>query len=321
MITSFKLLPTGELKKSEGIDCAFCELQPDELLWVDLEVPTKEEEKILTDCFHFHPLAVEDCLSPSQFPKIDVYDSYIFVVAHGINYLAKTEEFTTAEVNIFLGKNLLVTFHDHRMRSVHAAFDRVSGDPNFLRQGLDMLLHLILDRMTDNFFPDLQDLEQRMDELETEVFSRPTQVTLNRIFVLKRDVLRLKRIVFPQREVFNRLSRDELWVIKPSTRIYFRDIYDNLFRMADIADSYRDLLSGLLDAYLSSVSNQLNRVMKILTVLTTVMIPMTVVSGIFGMNFQRIPFGSSPYGFHLSIGLMLLISLGMLAIFKRVKWF
>lgn len=320
MITILKHNPTRGLERSDHPDPALLSLAPNEHLWVDLEEPTPEEEKVLNTAFRFHPLSVEDALTEIEYPKLDVYDEYAFLVLHGIDYLIKSEKFSTAEVNIFLGKNFVVTFHRHRMRSVHYAQDRILNDPTTLTRGVDMLLHLILDRMVDNYFPDIEKLEDRIQALEEEVFTAPGKEALAKILKLKRDVLHFKRIVYPQREVFNRLSRDELAVVQPATRMYFRDIYDNLFRMTDVADSYRDLLSGILEAYLSSVSNRLNEVMKALTIVLAIFTPLTVISGIYGMNFAHLPLAGSPYGFYVSVVAMVLISLGMLAFFKHKNW-
>lgn len=291
-----------------------------DFLWLDLEDPTDEEAEILRTSFRFHPLAVEDALVDNQYPKVDIYPDYLFLVVHGINYQAATRRFTTAEIDVFLGRQFLITHHSHAMRSVRVMMERIRKEPPILAQGLDVVLQAILDRMVDNYFPELERLDDRIEQVEQEVFEKPERETLARILTLKREVLHVKRIVYPQREVFNRLSRDELPWIRASTRLYFRDTYDSLFRMAETADSYRDLLSGLLDAYLSSVSNNLNQVMKVLTVIATICIPMTVVAGIYGMNFERMPELEWPYGYPFALGLMALIGVAMLVYFRRKKW-
>jgi magnesium transporter len=297
------------------------EIGPSDLLWVDLENPTPEEAEVLKKYFTLHPLAVEDTLIDIQYPKMDVYPDYIFLVLHGINYMKDTEEFTTAEIDIFLGKQFLITHHDHRMRSVRDMRQRILQDPQLMALGLDTTIQSILDKVVDHYFPELEKLEDRIQEVEEEIFSPDMgRESLNKILGLKRDLMHLKRIVFPQREVFNRLSRDELAVIKPSTRLYFRDTYDSLFRMADIADSYRDLLTGFLDIYMSSISNRLNETMKVLTVISTICIPMTVVAGIYGMNFRAMPEIDWRYGYFFALGLMLAIGLAMFLFFKRKNW-
>jgi magnesium transporter len=321
MITVHKLTRSGELCFTDQPDLTALSAATEEMLWIDLENPTQEEAAILSDVFHFHPLAIEDCLGEVQYPKLDIYENCIFLVLHGINWQTKTEQFATAQVGIFLGRNFLVTHHQHKMRSVLMAMDRCKSDKHPFVSGMDFLLYLILDRMVDHYFPELEELEDKLESLENEVLANPDEKTLQKIFQIKRETLHLKRIVFPQREVFNRLSRDEIAYIKPATRLYFRDIYDNLFRMADIADSYRDLISSTLEAYLSSVSNRLNQIMKVLTVFSVVALPLAIGTGIFGMSFEHLPGRTYPHAFAVSMVCMVLVSLVMLLYFRIKKWF
>lgn len=320
MIHILKYSPASGLIRATEVQPELFHFSPGDLLWLDLESPTPEEEAVLRDHFQLHPLALEDTFVEVQYPKIDIYSDYAFLVLHGINYLAATKEFTTAEIDIFLSDQFLITYHDHRMRSVNMMKERIQNEPQILQAGLDRLAYSILDRMVDNYFPELEKLEDRIEELEEEIFSQPSRESLNRIFTLKRDLMHLKRIVYPQREVFNRLSRDEIPWIRPATRVYFRDTYDSLFRMTDTADAYRDLLTGLLDAYLSSVSNDLNEVMKVLTLIATICIPMTVVAGVYGMNFRYMPELEWRYGYFFALGLMLIVALGMFWFFRRKRW-
>lgn len=321
MIYILKYSPTAGLLHDDRISPDLLKIEPDELLWVDLENPTPEEADVLRDYFQLHPLAVEDTLIEIQYPKLDVYPEYIFLVLHGINYMRDTREFTTAEIDVFLGKQFLITHHDHRMRSVRDMRQRILQDPNLMRTGLDVVIQGILDKVVDHYFPELEKLEDRIEESEDEIFAAAQdRETLNRILRLKRDLMHLKRIVFPQREVFNRLSRDEIPYIRPSTRLYFRDTYDSLFRMTDIADNYRDLLTGFLDIYMSAASNRLNETMKFLTVISTICIPMTVVAGIYGMNFRFMPEIDWKYGYFFSLFLMLGIGLGMFIFFRKKGW-
>ncbi len=321
MIYILKYSPTAGLLHDDRISPELLKIEPDELLWVDLENPTPEEADVLKDYFQLHPLAVEDTLIEIQYPKLDVYPEYIFLVLHGINYMRDTKEFTTAEIDVFLGKQFLITHHDHRMRSVRDMRQRILQDPQLMRTGLDTVIQGILDKVVDHYFPELEKLEDRIEEAEDEIFAAAQDPeTLNRILRLKRDLMHLKRIVFPQREVFNRLSRDEILYIKPSTRLYFRDTYDSLFRMTDIADNYRDLLTGFLDIYMSAASNRLNETMKFLTVISTICIPMTVVAGIYGMNFRFMPEIDWKYGYFFSLFLMLGIGLGMFFFFRKKGW-
>ncbi len=321
MIYILKYSPAAGLSHDDRIVPELLTLGPGDVLWVDLEDPTPEEADVLKTNFQFHPLSVEDTLVEILYPKLDIYPEYIFLVLHGINYMKDTKEFTTAEIDVFLGKNFLITHHDHRMRSVRDMRQRILADPQLMNLGLDVVLQAVLDKVVDHYFPELEKLEDRIEEVEADLFEpTPNRDVLNKILHLKRDLMHLKRIVFPQREVFNRLSRDEIALIRPSTRLYFRDTYDGLFRMTDIADNYRDLLTGFLDIYMSSVSNSVNETMKVLTVISTICIPMTVVAGIYGMNFRSIPELDWKYGYFFAIGLILAIGVSMFLYFKRKKW-
>ncbi len=320
MIYILKYNPATGLEKADHIVPELLKIGPEDLLWVDLEEPTSEEAEVLKTYFEFHPLSIEDTLVEIQYPKLDLYPNYVFLVLHGINYQTTTKEFTTAEIDVFLGPRYLVTHHSHHMRSVEEMRDRILRDGRVMQMGLDLVAQGILDKVVDHYFPELEKLEDRIQEVEEEIFVEPRRETLNRIIRLKREVMHLKRIVFPQREVFNRLSRDEISYIRPSTRLYFRDTYDSLFRMTDVADNYRDILTGLLDAYISSVSNSVNEVMKVLTIISTVCIPMTVVAGIFGMNFHYMPQLGWRWGYYGSLITMGVIGSAMFLYFRKKKW-
>jgi magnesium transporter len=290
------------------------------ILWVDLEAPTSEEIGMLSKVFGFHPLAIEDCLSDVHLPKVDDFGDYLFLILHGIKPDAAPQFFTTPQLNFFLSKNYLVTFHRQPSRSIQNAKDRCVQDAPPLSKGLDLLLHQILDRMVDNYFPILDEFDHSIDRLEGEVFNRASQKTLNKILKLKRDLMQLRRIVGPQREIFNRLSRDEFPVITKKADIYFRDIYDHLVRIWDLTESYRDLMNSSLEAYLSVVSNRLNEIMKILTIFTAILMPLTVITGIYGMNFKYMPELEWRYGYFIVLGVMAVISIGLLYYFRTKKW-
>jgi len=291
------------------------------VLWIDLEDPTPSEVEILSKVFGFHPLAIEDCFSNAHLPKVDDFGDYLFLILHGIKPDVKPRFFTTAQLNFFMSKNYLVTFHRQPSRSIEYAKNRCVKDAIPLSRGLDLLLHQILDRMVDNYFPILDDFDRLIDRIEDEVFKRSTQETLSKILSLKRDLMQLRRIAGPQREIFNRLSRDEFAVITERAHIYFRDVYDHIVRIWDLTESYRDLMNGVLEAYLSVVSNRLNAIMKILTIFTAILMPLTVITGIYGMNFQYIPELTWRYGYFTVLGVMAVISIGLLYFFKRKEWF
>jgi magnesium transporter len=291
------------------------------LHWIDLEDPTVKEAQILEDPFHFHPLAIEDCLSEVHHPKVDDYDAYVFLIVHGIRFDAPTDEFITRELDVFLGQNFLVTHHEGPMRSITAARDQCGRNIQAgMPKGVDFLLHQILDSIFEHYFPNLDAIEDKIQLVQVEVFEKPTRETLDRIFVLKRDVMQLRRICTPQREIVHRLSRGEFQVIRPKAGVYFRDIYDNLYRIVDASYSYQDLMQGTLDAYLSAVNNRLNETMKRLTVLGAVFASMTVITGIYGMNFEHMPELRWRLGYPFVFVLMGVVAAGLLYFFKKKEW-
>lgn len=288
-------------------------------IWVDFEGPSPQAAEILSSVFHFHPLAIEDCISETPLPKIDDYGEYIFLVLHGSRPMTD-HTFVTAEMNFFLGPRYLVSYHDEPSRSINKAKERCVREGPSITRGVDFLLHEILDAMVDNYFPVLDQFDARIDRIEEEVFARPDRETLNKIFSLKKEVMHLRRVASPQREILNRLSRDPFPVISSKAAVYFRDVYDHLARISDLAESYRDLVTSALDAYLSVVSNRLNEIMKLLTVFTATLMPLTVITGIYGMNFQNMPELHSRYGYFFILGVMALTSVGMLFFFRKKKW-
>jgi magnesium transporter len=290
------------------------------LFWVDFsEEPSEVVEPLLHEPFDFHPLAIDDALREAHVPKIDSWGAYVYAVAHGIVFDNTTLALTTRELDIFLGQNYLVTYHRHPIEAVNRVWNNSLKDQRRLAGGADHLLYDLLDTLTADYMPAIDALDDTLDQLEDEVFSNPNQHTLNTIFAIKRAVLHLRRIIGPQREVLNKLARDEYAPIDPNDRVYFRDIYDHLVRLADINESLRDLTSGALDTYLSVVSNRVNQVMKILTIISALFMPISFLAGFFGMNFIDIPFGN-PLVLGVALASMMLTPVVMFWWFRRQGW-
>jgi len=296
-------------------------LTEDALHWIDLEDPTVKEATILEDPFHFHPLAIEDCLAEVHHPKVDDYEAYVFVIVHGIRFDAPTDTFITRELDIFLGRNYLITHHKGPMRSINTLRELCNKNlVSSFPKGVDFLLHQILDLLFEHYFPNLDAIEDKVQLVQVEVFENPTRETLDRIFTLKKDVLQLRRICAPQREIVNRLARAEFKVISPRGAVYFRDIYDNLYRIVEASFSYQDIVQSLLDAYLSAVSNRLNETMKRLTVIGAIMAALTVITGVYGMNFEVMPELKWKFGYAFVWAMMFLVSFGLYYFFKKKDW-
>jgi magnesium transporter len=289
-------------------------------LWVDLQAPTPEEADVLNSVFGFHPLAVEDCWHEPQHSKVDDYGNHLFMVVHGVRYDAERDEFKTHELNIFLGASFLVTFHTFHSRSIDAAKENVRRHPPLMARGMDFVLHQVIDRVIDNYFPKLEIIESKIDELETELIADVRPELLTRIFNLRRAITNLKRIATQEREMVIQISRGDFPFIGERTQVYFKDIYDHLFRIVEGADSHRETLNVMIQVYVSMVSNQLNHTMRVLTLIATVMLPLTVITGIYGMNFDFMPELHWKLGYPLVLAGMLIVSVVMITYFRRRNW-
>src|SRR5881392_3030216 len=264
-------------------------------LWVDLEKPTAEETKfVLEDVFHFHPLSIEDCVMLSPSPKVEEYSPkeedrfapYLFMVIHAVDYSRKDGVFATSELNFFLGKNFLVTYHEAPLRSVQATSDRCLKSTVHIARAPDRVAHTLLDSIVENYKPALDELSLEIGELEQQALQNPTRETLNKILQVKKEVLHLRQIIGPQREVLARFARGEFKLIRAHLVPYYRDVHDALFHISELAQGYTDSLTGILQVYLNMSSNQTGEVVKLLTVITT---PLMMVGTWYGMNFHNMP--------------------------------
>lgn len=297
--------------------------------WVDMEKPDDEEIALLDEVFGFHPLAIEDTIQYSQRPKIESYNhvgdalqqGYFYMVIHGPDQETLKERLRTKELDLFVSERYLVTIHEEPMRAVGDVRNRASTDPRILLDpGIDLLLHNILDHIVDNYRPILDYLEVELDDLEEEALTNPTPDLLTRIAGKKRELLNFRRIVGPQREVLAQLTRGEVPFIRESTRIYLRDVLDHLIRTVEMIEVYRDLVLGARDIYLSSINNNLNQIMKTLTIISVIALPLTVITSFFGMNFDHIPGLHSPVSFWISVSFMVGMVVVMLGVFRWRKW-
>jgi magnesium transporter len=256
------------------------------LIWVDLSGEDNAAyQPLLIGTFRFHPLAVEDALVETHLPKVDDWDEYVYLVLYGVDFDQAKLEVDSHEVDVFLGPNYLVTHHTEQVNAIERLRSICQRDARRLQRGADYLLFELADAIVADYMPCLDALDETANDLEDEVFNNPQKETLPRIFTLKRAAIQLRRILSPQREVLNRLARDEYRVVDAKERVYFRGVYDHLVRLHDINEGLRDLIGGALDIYLSAVSNRLNEVMRILTMVTVLGLPLTFLTGFFGMNF------------------------------------
>jgi len=321
MIRSFLYLPGEGVKVGEGVADfqSWCR-QEGALLWLDLCKPTDEESFVLTDDFEFHPLAVEDVISEKPRTKLDNYERYLFLVFQIVDYIGREEGLKVREVDFFLSNNSLVTVHYDEHRIFDYLYARAERDERLLERGIDFLFHAVIDTIVDNYNTTMDILEYEIDEVEADVLGEPDEDTVRSIFTLRRDILHLKRIVLPQREVVGRLWRGQYDLISDKATVYFSDIYDHLVRIQDVADAERDTLNSAHEVYFSSVSTKTNQIIKILTIFTVLFIPPTFLVGLWGMNFRSMPELSWEYGYVAALGIMLAVVVGLIIFFHKKKW-
>ena len=295
-------------------------------LWVDfIGEPGEQAEPILRS-FGFHPLAIDDALQETHTPKVDDWGDYLYIVLSILNYRQENGVFEAEmdELDVFLGQNYVVTFHDQLLTAVEDTWTACQRDIRHVQDGADHLLYRIVDSLVMSYMPLIEDIDAQVDEIEDRVFGKPHPEILEQIFALKRILLTMRRILLPQREVLNKLARDDYRVIDPRDRVFFRDIYDHLVRLHDVNESLRDLVGGALDTYLSVINNRMNEVMKTLTIITTLFMPLTFVTGFFGMNFfaANPPYESwtLPAVFYGTLSLMLLSPIIMFIWMRRHTW-
>lgn len=290
------------------------------LFWVDFgDEPAERVRRLLADVFHFHPLAIDDALQKARTPKLDDWGEYVYVVVHSVTFDARTSSLDTHEIDAFLGRNVLVTYHKDPMMSADHVWKAAQRNEQVLARGADYLLYNIVDALAADYMPVVDLLDDSIDHLEDAIFEGGDRSVLNRIFSTKRAVLHLRRVIIPQREVMNRLARDTYTVVDPSERIYFRDVYDHYVRLADVNDTLRDLISGALDTYLSVSANRTNEIMKVLTVFSAMFLPISFIAGFFGMNFEKLPF-PSPAFLVFGLATMIVTPLAMWWWIKRQGW-
>ena len=299
---------------------------PQGLLWVDFVSEPPEICLPILQSFGFHPLAIDDALQETHSPKLDDWGEYLYIA---LNYMEAKEnshswETEVDELDIFLGQNYIVTHHDYPVSAIEETWAACDRDQRNVQEGADHLLYKIADNLVAGYMPTIEKIDSAIDQIEDQVFDRPSPRTLEKLFSLKRVLLAMRRILLPQREVLNKLARDDYKVIDPRDRIFFRDIYDHLVRLHDLNETLRDLVGGALDTYLSVVNNRMNEIMKTLTTITVLFMPLTVLTGFFGMNFFE-PLGlmkewtTSPV-FYLTLATIFLLPTGMYIWMRRRTW-
>jgi magnesium transporter len=293
-------------------------------LWVDIDTSVRSQVALLEKVFGFHPLAIEDVLNPNGRAKVESYDGYLFVVLRAVRLQEETQDpydLDTENLHFFIGQNLLVTAHHGPSKLIDSVVEVVVRSTDLLARGPGRLAHLVMDAAVDSFFPVLDRIDDFVDGLEVSVFHEFKEESLRDIFAVKRLVLSLRRYLAPEREIFNVMTNRPSPYLAPDIQLYYRDIYDHVLRINDAIDTYRDLLSSTLESYLSQVSNRLGKVTQGLTVVATMSVPFVVVSGMWGMNFDKIPLSENRWGFEIMLVLQLALGIGLVMWLRSKKLF
>ncbi|MEW6040901.1 MAG: magnesium/cobalt transporter CorA [Elusimicrobiota bacterium] len=290
--------------------------------WLDVLDPNPDAFDFLLDTMNFHSLTVEDCIFPQNYPKLNEYVDYIFLIVHSLYYYKENEEqpLSSREVDIFLGKNFLITIHQAHIKGISLTIEMMSGAEQTAFKGTEFLLYEILDTMADNYFQILDNLEDQIDCIEDQILTGNPHVFLESTFRIKKNLLFLRKIIMPQREILSRLARRNFLFLDPNSEVYFRDVYEHLVRNFELIENSRETVTSLMEAHFTVISNRTSDIVKTLTGITIIMMILTVITGYYGMNFRHITELEWKYG-HIIVLLVMVIIVGAgFYILKKKKW-
>ena len=292
---------------------------PEYLLWTDIENPSKENMQFLIEHFHFHPLDIEDCLSIIERPKLDEYDDYFFLVMHIPFFIKQTRRLVPFTVNIFIGNNFLVTVHRGLCKPIQDTFEYLSKNNQILDKGSGYLLHKVVDSLIDYNFPILNKIYRNIQDIEDAIFKKASSKNVKEILLIRTNILTFRNIIYPQRKLLKTLEIKDMDFLIEALEVYFSDLVDHVEKIWDTLENYKELVEGVHDAHQSLLSNKINDIMRVLTIFSVVILPLTLISGIYGMNVS-LPLGSHAFAFVIIVAMMFLISIGMLVYFKYKDW-
>lgn len=288
-----------------------------EWYWVDFNCPTDAEEQLLDTFFHFHPLAIEDCLMRLQRPKLDFYDDYHFFVIHKLN----EETLAAEELNIFVSDKFIVTFHKNKAPEIDKVQKLLESQPKNWERGTVFLTYQTIDKIVDGYFPLVYKIEDHLNTFEDELTYQSSANAMQIVFEFRSDLLHLRRTILPMRDLLYRVLSSYRFSLKKSERAYFGDIHDHLVKLTEIIESNRELTADMRDSYMAMSSSRMNGIMMTLTIVSTIFIPLTFIAGVYGMNFDHMPELHGKYSYFIVLGIMMLIGISMLAFFKYKGWF
>jgi magnesium transporter len=293
--------------------------EKENFVWLDLRSPQESDIQLLREEFHFHPLSIEDATLHHERPKLEAFENYYFMVFYALGYDQAARRLIARSLGLFIGANYLVSVHDGAIATIDETIERWQANTaEFGDAGA--LLYALLDAIVDDYFPVIDELAERVESIEEQIFARFSEDALQEVFGLKRDLLGVRRVVAPERDVLNVLIRREVPIFERNTILYLQDVYDHIVRITDSIDTYRDLLSSALDAFLSLQSNQLNQIVKVLTIASIVLMCDALIAGIYGMNFEFMPELHWPYGYPFALGLMVVVSISLILYLRRRRW-
>lgn len=285
--------------------------------WVDFHKPSEKEIKLLSTYFKFHPLAIEDCIHSLNKPKLDYYEGYNFLILNALN----KKDLTPTEVSLFIGDNFIVSYHDVELSEMDEAFNRIKNTPHHWDKGPMYVNHQILDEIVDQFFPAIYEIEDALDKIDNNPENKSIHKLIDEVFAIRSDLLKLRRVIYSMRDLLYRILNSERLNSFKDHKLYFSDVYDHLLKLSDMVEASRDMTSDIRDSYISINSNRMNTNMMLLTVITSVFIPITFIAGVYGMNFKYMPELEWKYGYFITLGVMFMISIFMVLWFKRKGWF
>lgn len=311
-----------DFKEYSDIEDNFNQIEKNKVRWIKItglaQVDIIEE---IGKQFNLHPLVLEDILNTYQRPKFEVSGDYIFIIIERIFWNVEDAVFEHEQVSLILGSNYVISLEEHETNIFNPIIERIRVPRGKVRfMAADYLLYALIDIIIDNYFIILEITSEKIEDIENELISNPSPDTLQAIYKLKRATIELRKSVWPLRELVNMLQREPTKLIRDSLQIYLRDLYDHIYKINDLLEGYRDIIFGMLDMYLSSISNRMNEIMKVLTIISTIFIPLSFLAGFYGMNFQYMPELSNPFAYPLLIIGMIIVGGLMLYYFKRKKW-
>ncbi|MBN8202931.1 magnesium/cobalt transporter CorA [Bacillus sp. NTK034] len=307
----------NELEKNITLERLKAEWEGYKWFWVDFDQPTEEETAELDKTFHFHPLAIEDCVVKLQRPKMDYYEDYSFFVTHSLNHINEDKQ----EINFFIGSNYIVSYHHELSKEMNDVWERLSLSKKINKWDPYLVMYHIIDKIVDNYFPIVYQLEDRLSLIEDNPNDETMEELLEKLFDIRHHLLQIRYTVIPMRDLIYRVINSHRLKGVKERYEYFADIHDHLLKLTEMIDGNRELTTDIRDSYLSINSHQTNRVMRVLTVITTIFMPLTFIAGIYGMNFENMPELTWKYGYFETLFLMFIIALGMFWWFKKKGWF